>query len=239
MSINIFDISKYIDMIISDHTYSQYVNFYILLLTAFVLYIIFLTRNLSKLISGSINGIALLSAIGGTIAFVAGSIKLIYDAYSFMEIDIENFEEVFLKLINFAEYLLIGITFFSIAKRLIDEPYFHLENNADQTETLTDVPDLEKHIIGMVVATISVAFIGFVVSTKDVDTCLKFGIGIGIFITSLGLYIKLSSSHKNEATLDILQQEVMQLHTKENESLQEITKLKSDIKDINSKSKNN
>jgi hypothetical protein len=173
--------------------------------------------------------IAFLLTAGGVIALLAALIKLVYDVSSSMETDIEHFELVFIKLINLAEYLLVGITFFSIAKRLMVEPYFKLEDQADEQ---TDIPDLEKHIIGMVIATVSVAFIGLVVSSIGSEASsrvLIYGVGIGIFITSLGLYIKLSYSHK---TIDILQQEIMQIHTRENESLQEITQLKSEMKGI-------
>jgi len=152
-----------------------------------------------------------------------GLIKLVYDVYVILYINgIKDFDEIFINLIHLAEYLLVGVTFFSIAKRLMVESYFKSEDNAEEARKPINIPDLEKHIIGMVVATISVGFIGFVVSGNAGDITLKFGIGVGAFITSLGLYLKLSS-HKNDATVDILRQELMQLRTKDKESNQDGT----------------
>lgn len=52
-------------------------------------------------------------------------------------------------------------------------------------------------------------------------------------VDAIDAYLHLLESG-NDANPDTLHQEIMQLHTKENESWQEITKLKSTIKDTNS-----
>ena len=240
----ITDALNYVDTIMMN-----YVQPVVLMIFFFIIIFKF-SDTLSIIIRLFICLAALLLTLGGTFALLMGLLKLSSDVNGFidilnsdissiMDIEAENLEKVFINLIHLAEYLLVGITFFSIAKRLLMEPYFKIETEVEQPHKMASIPDLEIHIIGMVIATISVAFIGFVVSNDSAEITLKFGVGIAAFVASLGLYLKLSYSHKNEATLDDLQLRITQLHTTEHESLQEITKLKSDIKEINSKIEKN
>lgn len=158
--------------------------------------------------------IALLFFIGGVIAVLVGSFSLsdiiffIYNNHMGRET-----ENTIAYLIRIAEYLLVGITFFAISTRILLGSFFHLESESDYedsekalTRKLEILSDLERYVIGMVIATISVAFIGLVINVSEnpgsfittnstnyipsiyVDLILKAGIGIAAVIASLGLY---------------------------------------------------
>jgi len=204
------------------------VSIFLIILSA-IIYLI-LDCHLGKVIRFFIITTALLLTLSGAYSFLVGLITLVYEVHSFTEPGLKDTDEIFINLIHLAEYLLIGTTFFSIAKRLMIEPYFNSERDAGDAKSQNDIPDLEKHIIGMVVATISVAFIGFVVKGDTADIILKFGIGVGAFITSLGLYVKLSSNKYNVA-LDNLRQEIMQLYAKCNKSRQDQTQDITELQD--------
>jgi|GEM_PF-6679751 hypothetical protein len=225
----IADISNYIDILFKETIEPIIVGFALAFALIFVIYQIL--TNFSEFLGGFIrffiNISALVLTMGGAYALFVGLFKLIYDISGFMEIDTEKLDEVFLNLIHIAEYLLVGITFFIIAKRLTFEPYFKSGNKADPARILIEIPDLEKHIIGMVIATISVAFVGFIVGGDHLDTYSIITISVAAFIISLGIYIKLSSS--NDVISKVLHEKIIELHNRENESMQEITQLKSEV----------
>jgi len=143
--------------------------------------------------------ISLLFFIGAIFSSWVALIKLKETILPFSSLDVWDKileEDSVPKFINLAEYLMVPVTFFAISIGLAS--FSHPKSKEQGYEKWADISEFEKYIFGMVIATISLAFLSGVLKTINVispapDMILKVGIGIGAVIISLGVYIILST----------------------------------------------
>jgi hypothetical protein len=145
--------------------------------------------------------IAILFFLGGCLALSVATGSIIFNFRSMIgAAHLDNYdltaEYTIVSLIRLAEYLLVGLTFIAISTisgRTAIVAYFNQAKDSDATvKELAVLSNLENYIIGMVIATISVAFIGYIVDPQDTLGTLRVGIGIAVFMIAIGLYRKWS-----------------------------------------------
>ncbi|MDD4448628.1 MAG: hypothetical protein PHN61_13250 [Methanothrix sp.] len=93
-----------LEVILNDYIYIlNYIGITILLILISIIVYEVLTRRLSKIIKFFIILTALLLTAGGILSLLAGMMKFNCDVINFWHTDIENYDEVFIKLIHLAE----------------------------------------------------------------------------------------------------------------------------------------